>query len=397
MDPTKEKKQKRGSSKIKIPSDISTMEKKKQKLSHISSPSMSKDELQLAMKKQNDVAMVLTGKIIDYLAKESNFIFSPASIYAAATMMAVAASGTISDEVKAIYGEIANLVFADGSSRGGPKISAINGAWVEKSQPVDYVVKDILENVFKATYSQVDFLHKAKEVLIELNKWVLDHTNGLIKNLLPPNSIKSDTLVVYGNALYFKGTWKQKFDKSLTEKHDFHLIEGKPIRVPFMKSYKKQYVKAYNGFKVLRLPYNHEEEDDDDKSPKFSMSFYLPDKKDGLDSLAKEITSTPGFLDSHCPEYKVVVGDLRIPKFKIEFSIEASKALDGLEYMFMYHKACVEVDEDGAEAAAATFFGIGCKRPSPPIDFVADHPFLFLIREDKTGTVLFAGQIYNPK
>ncbi|VYS50076.1 unnamed protein product [Arabidopsis thaliana] len=169
-----------------------------------------------------------------------------------------------------------------------------------------------------------------------------------------------------------------------------------------MTSYETQNVRAYNGFKVLRLPYRRGR---DDTNRKFSMYFYLPDKKDGLDDLLKKIASTPGFLDSHIPRYKVELEQFRIPKFKIEFGFSATSVLNQvgvLHSVSMYHKACVEIDEEGAEAAAATadVEDDGCaldmEPPPKKIDFVADHPFIFLIREDKTGTVLFFGQLFKP-
>ncbi|WZZ27849.1 hypothetical protein YC2023_011250 [Brassica napus] len=104
----------------------------------------------------------------------------------------------------------------------------------------------------------------------------------------------------------------------------------------------------------------------------FSMYFYLPDKNDGLEDLN--------------------------PKFKIAYGLDGQDL--GLRSMVLYHKACVKIDEEGAEAAAVTFaYSDGCSmylEPPKRIDFVADHPYLFLIREDKTGTVLFVGQIFDP-
>ncbi|CAH2047313.1 unnamed protein product, partial [Thlaspi arvense] len=378
--------------------------KKKQKLSKsqiIASPSLSKEELREAMKSQNDAALALTRKVIACEARNTNFVFSPASINAALTMMA-SGTGFVSDELKAIYREISAVVFADGGATGGPKIVAVNGVWVDQSLPVNHSLKDLLENVFKATFTQVDFRSKAEQVRIKLNQWASDHTNGFIRNLLPPGSITSVTKQVYGNALYFKGAWEHKFDKSLTKNKKFHLLVGEPVSVPFMSSHKSQYIKAYDGFKVLGLPYRQGRGIDDDTKRKFSMYFYLPDKKDGLSNLLEEMTSTPGFLDSHIPEHKVTVGDFRIPKFNISFMFEASRAFEGDVSVTMYHQATVQIDEVGAEAAAVTYVGVKvgmCRRkPTPPklIDFVADHPFLFLIREDKTGTVLFAGQILDP-
>lgn len=236
---------------------------------------------------------------------------------------------------------------------------------------------------------------KAKKVRKEVNAWASNHTNGLIKNVIPRGSLKSDTNIVYGNTLYFKGAWQNKFDKSLTRDKEFHLLNGKQVHVPFMRCYRCQYIEAYNGFKVLRLPYK---QGDNDTSRQFSMYFYLPDKRDGLDNLMEIMTSTDGFLDCHIPRGRVRVGKFRIPKFKIEYGFLASTVFDDLILEgSLYHKALIEMDEEGTEAAAATKGGLRGSRSVPPtIDFVADHPFFFVIREDKTGTVLFAGQIFDP-
>ena len=228
----------------------------------------------------------------------------------------------------------------------------------------------------------------------ELNKWVSDETNGLIKDLLPHGSVNNKTDKVYGNALYFKGAWEDKFSKSKTKDRDFHLLNGTSVSVPFMSSgHDRQYVQRCGGFKVLVLPFRQGL----DINRSFSMYFYLPDKKDGLDNLVKKMTSTPGFVDNHNPTCRVKLGDLAIPKFKISFGFEASRAFEGsLVSKALYHKACVEIDEEGAEAAAATMFAVPRSYTKASVDFVADHPFLFLIRENTTGTVLFAGQIFDP-
>ncbi|KAL1212385.1 putative non-inhibitory serpin-Z5 [Cardamine amara subsp. amara] len=355
--------------------------------------SLLKVNLRKTMKEQNDADLVLTHEVIASKARNSNFIFSPASINAAYTMMA-AGTGSSSDELNAVHNEIATVVLADGSARGGPKISAINGVWVEKSRPGNHSLKDIMEKNFKATFALVDFRFKAEQVRGEVNKWASDQTDGLITDLLPPGSVTEETIQVYGNALYFKGAWEKKFDKFSTKEDEFHLLNGSSVTVPFMSSGKSHYVKAYNGFKVLRLPYKQ----GDDKNRDFSMYLYLPDKRDGLNNLVVKMASTPGFVDDHIPRVQVEVGAFRIPKFNISFMFEVLLASTGLyPKPSMYHKACVEIDEEGAVASAATAVLRKlslCIRTK--IDFVADHPFLFLIREDKTGTILFAGQIFDP-
>ncbi|CAA7029154.1 unnamed protein product [Microthlaspi erraticum] len=374
-----------------------------------------------AIKNQTDVALIHAQQLFSTKAKHSNTVFSPASISAALTLAAsgpfdsLASKKILSflgsssvEELNAVF----SVVFADHSANGGPKISSVNGVWIEQSLPIDdSSFKVLFEKTFKATFDRVDFRSKAEELRLELNTWASNHTNGLIKDLLPHGSITEETDVVYGNALYFKGQWKKPFDKSYTRDGEFHLVDGTSVSVPFMSSNKNQYIKAYvgltyDGFKVLRIPYRQSHGDTDRISPYrqggddtnrgFSMYFYLPDKKDGLDDLLTTLASTSGFLDSHVPIEKVLVNKFRIPKFKIADGLSGEDL--GFSGMPLHHKACIDIDEEGAEAAAATFTGFdgGCFAPPKMIDFVADHPFLFLISEDTTGTVLFVGQIFDP-
>ncbi|CAH2048271.1 unnamed protein product [Thlaspi arvense] len=400
MDP-QAKKQKLSTSEIASPS-LSNMEPEKKKKQKVN--------VGKGMRKQNDAAMYHTGKVISAVARNSNFVFSPASINAALTMVAatsenetlrsvifsIIGSSSI-DELNAVFQEIATNVLVDGSESGGPKISAVNGVWMEQTLPFDPLSKDLLENFFKAAFSRVDFQFKCEQVREEVNSWASRHTNGLIKNILPPGSVKSDTIWVYGNALYFKGSWEHKFIKSLTGDEDFHLLNGTSVSVPFMTNHRRQYVKDYGDFKVLKLPFRRS----GDIDRQFSMYFYLPEANDGLGHLVKRMASTRGFLDSHIPSQEVQLGKFRIPKFKIEFGFEASRAFNewNLEEVSLHQKAFVEIDEDGAEAAAVTIIGArggrGGFRPRL-IDFVADHPFIFMIREDKTASVLFVGQIFDP-
>ncbi|KAG7584688.1 Serpin superfamily [Arabidopsis thaliana x Arabidopsis arenosa] len=404
-------------------------ESKKQKLNtiEIARPSLSKkrrvsrllpiashslSKTQEAMKKQNDVALFLAGKVISTTVdKNSNFVFSPASINSVLTMVAATSDNetlkscilsflrsSSTDELNDIFRQIASVVLVDGSKRGGPKIAVANGVWREQSLPCSSESKDLFEKFYKAAFAQVDFRSKSEEVRKEVNSWALRHTNGLIKDLLPLGSVTSQTLWIYGNALYFKGAWEDKFDKSMTKHKPFYLVNGKQVHVPFMTNYERQYIEAYNGFKVLRLPYR---QGDNDTSRQFSMCIYLPDEKDGLDNLMEKMTCTDGFLDSHIPSWRVRVGQFRIPKFKIEFGFEASSVFNDFALdVSLHQKAMIEIDEEGTEAAAATALSVapGCIAfmPPPPINFVADHPFFFMIREDKTGTVLFAGQIFDP-
>ncbi|KAF9611415.1 hypothetical protein IFM89_032084 [Coptis chinensis] len=180
-----------------------------------------------------------------------------------------------------------------------------------------------------------------------------------------------------------------------------------------MTSTKKQYLSEYDGFKVLGLPYKHGED-----KRHFTMYFILPDAKDGLQALVEKVGSQSGFLDHHRPLQDVQVGEFKIPKFKISFGFEAAEVLKGLGLMApfsgglsemvdspvgqnlyvsnIFHKSFIEVNEEGTEAAAATAGAIKLRALPITIDFVADHPFMFLIREDLTGVLVFIGHVLNP-
>ncbi|GFP98151.1 serpin-zx [Phtheirospermum japonicum] len=312
---------------------------------------------------------------------------------------------------------VATLLFADGRPLSGPRLSFVDGVWVDQSLTLKPTFKEIVENEYKAASNHADILNKGDEVREELNAWAEKETNGLIKDLLPPLSVDSSTRLILANALYFKGAWKERFEKSLTEDDDFFLSNGNSVRVPFMSSWERQSMSAFDGFKVLRLPY---EQGDDNR--RFSMYMYLPDTRDGLPALVEKFGSVFGFIQNHLPGLWVRVGDFRVPKFRINFGFEATKVLqgqglvlpfssggltemvenEGLKISDFFHKSCIEVDEQGTEAAAASACLVeedcdGYESEEEVVDFVADHPFLFVVREDVSGAVLFVGQVLDPK
>uniref|UniRef100_A0A8I6X9W9 Serpin domain-containing protein n=1 Tax=Hordeum vulgare subsp. vulgare TaxID=112509 RepID=A0A8I6X9W9_HORVV len=214
----------------------------------------------------------------------------------------------------------------------------------------------------------------APEVASQVNSWVKEITTGLIKEILPAGSVDSTTRLVLGNALYFKGAWTEKFDASKTKDEKFHLLDGSSVQTPFMSSTKKQYISSSDSLKVLKLPYQQ----GGDKR-QFSMYILLPKARDGLWNLANKLSTEPEFMEKHMPMRKVPVRQFKLPKFKISFGFEASDMLKGLGLHLpfsteadlsemvdsptarslyvssVFHKSFVEVNEEGTEAAAATF------------------------------------------
>ncbi|KAL6982834.1 hypothetical protein U1Q18_016227 [Sarracenia purpurea var. burkii] len=389
-------------------------------------------DLRQSIENQTKVLWSIAKQVVTDEAKDSNLLFSPLSIHLVLSLLAAGSKGPTRDQLlsflksksvddlNSLSSQFITLVLADAKRSGGPRLSFANGVWIDQSLPLKPSFKHVVDTVYKSASHHVDFQTKAVEVTNEVNSWVEKETNGLIKELLPSGSVDSSTSLILANALYYKGEWNEKFDTSNTKKHDFHLLNGRSVQVPFMTSMNKQLVRAFNGFKVLGLPYKHGED-----NRRFSIYFFLPDAKDGLPALREKVCSESMFLDDHLPYEKVEMGDFRVPKFRISFRFEASKVLKGLGLILpfssegltemvdspvgrefyvsgIFYKSFIEVNEEGTEAAAAC----GCRmrvKASPrtnkkenKIDFVADHPFLFIIREDMTNVVLFIGHLLNP-
>ncbi|XP_023546820.1 serpin-ZX-like [Cucurbita pepo subsp. pepo] len=385
-------------------------------------------DIRETIRSHGDVALAITKHLLQHEAKASNVILSPLSIHVLLSLVAAGSKGppldqllsflksNSTDNLNSFASQIVATVFADASPSGGPRLAFANGVWVDQSLSLKPSFQQVVDTVYKALLSQADFKTKAVEVISEVNSWAEKQTNGLITELLPPGSIDSLSKLILANALYFKGAWEEEFDASKTEKREFYLLDGKSVEVPFMSSKKKQYVAAFDGFKVLALPYKQGSD-----PRRFSMYIFLPDSKDGLPHLIEKLDSQSGFIDRHIPYEKVKVGEFKVPKFKFSFGIEVSNVLKGLGLVLpfteggllemvdsplaqglhvskIFHKAFIEVNEEGTEAAAASAVVIAYRSMAfgDIIDFVANRPFLFLIREDKTGTLLFTGQVLNP-
>nr|XP_017229581.1 PREDICTED: serpin-ZX-like isoform X1 [Daucus carota subsp. sativus] len=384
-------------------------------------------------KNQVDVSLTLAKHLLLNYGQDSNLVFSPISIQVVLSLLAAGSSGETRDqllsflkaesvdELNSVYALLVDVVFADGSSSGGPRVSVANAVWLDESLSFKPSFQHVAETMYKAASHRVDFQNKAEEVKHLVNSWVEKETCGLIKNIL--NSVERSTQLILANALYFKGEWSSPFDEYDTRNYDFYLLNSSSTQVPFMTSNKNQYISVFDGFKVLGLPYKQARNQSWEKRLSFSMYIFLPDAKDGLPALVERAGSEPGFLDRYVPSRRVEVGKFRIPKFKFEYNIEASKALKSLGLVSLFgpsgglgemvsnslplfvsqimHKSFIEVDEKGTEAAAATVVcmatGSSCvPRVKVVIDFVADHPFLFVIRENATGMVEFMGHVLNP-
>ncbi|EAY80441.1 hypothetical protein OsI_35623 [Oryza sativa Indica Group] len=381
-------------------------------------------------------------------APDGNLVFSPLSVYAALALVAAGAGGdTLAellgvlgagsrDELAGLTGRLAGRALADRSRAGGPRVSFVSGVWYDKTRTLSPSFRDAAVQSFMAETRAADFREKPGEAVNQINAWARKATNKLIDTVID-GGLPADTDVVVANAVYFKGKWKDPFTKALTKTGKFHRLDGAAVDASFMQrgTYYDtgDYIACHDGFKVLRLPYDDERRRSPasppppPSTPRFSLCVFLPDARDGLWDLLDEIASTPGFLQAKLPTRHASVGELKLPKFKLTFSGDIAGVLRGLgldatfsdgeadfskmveddggrrplSMRSLVHKAVIEVNEEGTEAAASAInmvcgMSMTPEPPPVPVDFVADHPFAFFVIEETTGAVVFAGHVLDP-
>ncbi|XP_064639045.1 leukocyte elastase inhibitor-like [Lineus longissimus] len=261
----------------------------------------------------------------------------------------------------------------------------------------------------KGELRQLDFAADAEGSRKIINDWVAEKTADKIKDLIPGGAINSLTALVLVNAIYFKGNWARKFEKEKTIKEQFFVAEN-DVRGVDMMNQKAKFPSGYDrdsGTQVLELPYINKE---------LSMFIFLPQERNGLAKLQSILTLD--FINKITSNMHEVETIVHLPRFKFEYKFNLHEILqamgmkdlfsegkadlsgmDGTNLLFIsaaFHKAFIEVNEEGTEAAAATAM-IAMMRCIPRINmFKVDHPFLFMIRENKTKSILFLGKMVDP-
>lgn len=360
----------------------------------------------------------------------NNVVVSPLSIAITLALASAGAQGATRKQIAAVLklpegdplhefsSQLKSVVLADGSGQGGPLLNFVNRTWVEQTLKLRPSFQKLLKDSYGSEVGSVDFLHEPNEAREKVNAWAKEETNGRIEDLLPEGSIDASTRMVLSNALYFKGAWDNPFAESNTKDSEFYLLDGTSLKVPMMQSKKNQYIKSFQTFKALRLRYAA----GNDRRI-FSMYILLPHEKKGLQDLEQSLTQEALSHALSQITLEVPVTDFQLPKFKISCGFEVLQALqtlgltlpfsqdadftemldstvtDDLYISNIFHKAFVEVNEKGTEAAAAT--GAVIRLKCAPMfgqseDFVADHPFLFVIKEELTKVILFTGHVTNP-
>ena len=301
------------------------------------------------------------------------------------------------------FGELQRSLRAAGG-KGGVEMSIANALWPQNKYPF---LKSYLDQI-KAEYGSagrpLDY-GSPEEARGVINGWVEGETRQKIKDLLPEGSIDSMTRMVLTNAIYFKGNWATQFKVKSTREMPFRLAAGKSAKTPMMFQKGNFGFFQDNEVQVLEMPY---------KGEKVSMVALLPRKVDGLAALEKNLSTAK--LSGWLGKLRRMKVDTLFPKFKMTSRFDLSSKLqnlgmkkafgaadfsgmDGTTKLYLsavFHKAFVEVNEEGTEAAAATGAVVGLRSIRRGPSFRADHPFLFLIRDKATGSILFLGRYASP-
>ena len=359
--------------------------------------------------------------------QKGNLFFSPESISTGLSMAWCGARGETAGQMASVLGYRADrpitpewIAKACGghlaelfSNPKGYELLAANSLWGQKGYPFvpDYLA--LLKANYGAGLEEADFRGDTEGARKTINVWVEKETRDKIKDLIPPGLLTGETRLVLTNAIYFKGTWAIPFKKDATADGDFFVAAGEKVQAPLMNQ--TGYFGYYDAgqWKALEMPY---------KGNELAMVILLPAQVDGLPQMEKDLAAGKvlGDLAANLKTRQVRV---TVPRFKTTASILLGKTLAamGMPLAFdpskadfsgmnggneslciaeVVHKAFVEVNEEGTEAAAATAIvmraGEGMRMDEPPI-FRADHPFVFLIRDKKSGCILFMGRLANPK
>ncbi len=375
---------------------------------------------------------------------EGNLFLSPSSVAIALAMTHLGTNGKTEDELASLLGysmpeekrREAFRELAEATRTGGVEFRSANRLWAQASYHfLDDFLRATRED-FGAELAAVDFENDVDAARREINAWIEEQTANRIQQAVPPGCLDAMTRLVLVNAVYFLGNWESPFEKESTNDVDFIQTDGSNVPVPTMHQSGQFSYAESDTLKVLQLPYRsygielrkrevHGESYEEpypveEEGSDFCMEILLPAAGSSVFAIAQLLASEglAGLPSSTFREVRIY-----LPKYRIECPLllgETLKALgvrdafsvddadftamsddpEGLFLSEVAHKAFVDVNEEGTEAAAATaVFAAGgaAGPPPPPVEFKADHPFIFLIRDTATGLVHFIGRLEEPR
>lgn len=353
--------------------------------------------------------------------QEGNLFFSPYSISTALAMTYAGARGVTAkqmaevlsfsenqEQLHAAFAHLQAQLNAE-QEKGDVQLNIANALWPEKEYSFLRNFLDVTNKHYKASLISVDFKNTPEQARIQINEWVEQKTNNKIQDLIKPGILNELTRLVLTNAIYFNGNWDNQFKESATQNGRFWIAPDKAIMAPLMTQTGHFAYWENESMQVLELPY---------VGNNLSMIILLPRKIDGLSAIETALTvdnlthwaqlptrkrklrvTLPKCRITSEFDLKQTLSDMGMPDAFIQ-NIADFSGMTGTKELFIsavVHKAFVDVNEKGTEAAAAT--GVVMQLQSfsdPPPEFRADHPFLFLIRHNPSGSILFLGRVINP-
>ncbi|CAN0901867.1 At1g47710 [Linum grandiflorum] len=316
-----------------------------------------------------------------------------------------------------------------------PVVSPANAVWVDRKYSLSESFKKVVTDIYQAYTNAADFEFQPEEAAKEINVWAKESTKGCIKKIVDSQDITPSTNIILVNALYFRGQFPPYLFLPLNTSDDvFHLLNGtNEVTVPFMNTSKRDLDYAsFDDFKVLELPYQSLVYLGNQNYPQFSMYIFLPRERDGLPHMLRKHfgSSNPGeaFSQTLGRLESQYMGKVHIPKWDFSHMCDLKETMQKLgltlpfefgedfDKMFRQHhneippmavskiiqSASIQMDEIGTVATAiALTYGARICASAPIIrqpvdDFIADHPFMFLIVEKRSKAVIFAGSVVNP-
>ena len=390
--------------------------------SRITAPQVSESDLEILVRGNGEFAIDLYRAVKD---NKENIFYSPYSISTVLAMAYAGARGETASQMAAtlrfgLPGDSLHPAFnyldivlnrSGQDALGNPsekafRLNVVNAIWGQQGFEFLPEFLDVMAENYGAGIRSLDFKLSPEPSRVIINNWVSEQTGNRIEELLPPDTIDEATRLVLTNAVYFRANWENFFEKSLTHDSIFNLLDDNTLTVPMMK--RTDYFGYFkgDGFQVVELPYF---------GRNLSMVVLLPDA--GMFASFEESLSYQQVSEIIAGLKSVRVA-LSFPKFKCESSFDLKDTLSamGMPLAFdmsadftgisfpsslvissVVHKSFISVDEEGTEAAAAS--GVIWSAPSiPPIpvDVVVDRPFIFMIRDISTGTIIFLGRLMNP-
>jgi serpin B len=373
----------------------------------------------------NAFALDLYGRL-DY--QDGNRFLSPFSISCALAMTYSGARGETarqvakalhftlpSGELHPAFHKLIDELNRQGTPQAGAKpagslqLSTANALWTQTGTPILPGFQKLIESNYGGALFPIDFRQSPAAACQYINHWVEEQTRGKIKDLLKPQNVDARTVLILTNAIYFKALWASPFAPYQTKPDDFQVSASEKVRVDMMHQTGSFRYAEDDAAQVLELPY---------QGGKLSMVVVLPRSKDGLPQLEKALSLEK--LEGSVQALKSRRVEIGLPKFKLTALCELKGPLSALGMPVAFdpreadftgmspsrelaisavvHKAFVDVDEVGTEAAAAT--GVVMARTAfiaaQPTVFRADHPFLFMIRDGRNGSILFLGRLARP-